>query len=97
MSVESIVESMVSMYENKQSNFRQISENRGNEEMVISVNGPEIANADKILKKALDNYFKGHKNGKWHFTMDSTKITYAISKTVDSLKNKPSKLSFMDT
>jgi hypothetical protein len=42
--------------------LRQVSENRGNEEMVISVNGPEIANADKIPKKALDNYFKGHKS-----------------------------------
>lgn len=97
MSVESIVESIVSMYENRQSKFRNIGEKRGNEEMMIAVNGPEISNADKILKKALDNYFKNHRDGKWHFTMDPTKITYTISKTVDSLKTRSSKLSFMDT
>jgi hypothetical protein len=97
MSVESIVESMVSMYEIRQSKLRNTGEDHGNEEMMIAVNGPEIANADKILKKSLDSYFKKHKEGKWHFTMDPTKITYTISKTVDSLKSKSSRFAFMDT
>ena len=96
MSVESVVESIVSMYENRQSKFRNLGEDRGNNEMMIAVNGPNIANADPILEKSLNNYFREHKNGKWHFTMDQSKMKYSISKLVDRKKSKSSKLSFMD-
>ena len=43
MSVESVVESIVSMYENRQSKSRNLGEDRGNNEMMIAVNGPNIA------------------------------------------------------
>ena len=97
ISCESIVQSVVSIYENRQNKFRTITDDRANFEMQIGVNGPNLSQADILLENTLDKYFPEHKKGKWHFTMDSTKIAYVISKTVDSLKNKPSKLSFMDT
>ena len=74
MSVESVVESIVSMYENRQSKFRNLGEDRGNNEMMIAVNGPNIAHAHHILEKSLNIYFRHHKNGKWHFTMDQVSI-----------------------
>lgn len=96
MSVESVVESIVSQYENRQSKFRNLSELRANNEMMIAVNGPNLAHSDSLLEKALNTYFKHHKNGKWHFTMDQSKVSYSISKIVDSKKSKSSKLSFID-
>ena len=76
MSVESVVESIVSMYENRQSKFRNLGEDQGNNEMMIAVNGPNIAHADHILEKSLNSYFRNQKDGKWHFTMDQSKIKY---------------------
>ncbi len=54
MSVESVVESVVSMYENRQSKFRHLSDDRANNEMMIAVNGPYIAHSDAILEKSLN-------------------------------------------
>jgi len=68
----------------------------GKNEMNIAVNGPNIAHADHILEKSLNIYFRHHKNGKWHFTMDQSKMKYSTSKLVDSKKSKSSKLSFVD-
>ena len=54
--------------------------------MQIGINGPSLAKSDNVLEKALNNYFKAHKQGKWHFTMDPKRIEYKVSKTVDSKK-----------
>ena len=43
ISVESVVESILSMYENRQSKLINLGEDRGNNEMMIAVNGPNIA------------------------------------------------------
>ena len=86
ISVESIVESVVSIYENRQSKTRTLSEDSSNQEMQIGINGPSLAKSDNVLEKALNNYFKAHKQGKWHFTMDPKRIEYTVSKTVDSKK-----------
>ncbi|CAL4066453.1 unnamed protein product [Meganyctiphanes norvegica] len=70
ISVESIVESVVSMYENRQTKFRNLGEDRANHEMQIGCNGPNLAKCDRLLEKAMKTYFKTHKQGKWHFTIN---------------------------
>ena len=96
ISVESIVESVVSIYENRQNKSRTIGEDRANLEMQIGFNGPNLSKADIILEKAMDAYFKSHKKGKWHFTMDPCRLDYTVSKLIDTKINSTSKLSFMD-
>ena len=61
ISVESVVESIVSTYENRQSKVRTLPEDRANNEMLIGVNGPNLTSADNLLKRALDKYFQKHK------------------------------------
>ena len=83
ISVESIVESVVSIYETRQTKSRTLSDDRANYEMQIGYNGPDLAKADTMLKKAMDSYFKAHKQGKWHFTIDPNRLKYTVSKVVD--------------
>ena len=64
--------------------------------MQIGFNGPNLSQADILLENALDKYFQEHKKGKWHFTMDTSKINYSVSKVIDKKLNSTSKLSFMD-
>ena len=97
ISVESFVESVVSIYETRQTKSMTLSDDRANHEMQISFNGPDLANADNLLKKAMDSYFKTHKQGKWHFTIDPTRLKYSVSKVIDIKKGNSSKLFFMDT
>ena len=55
VSVESVVESLVSRYENHFNSSRQMSEEHSLEEMVIAENGPLLQHADPILKRAMHN------------------------------------------
>jgi hypothetical protein len=58
MSVESVIESMVSIYENRNNKFRPISEERAVLEMNIAINGPELAHADGIIQASMAEYWK---------------------------------------
>ena len=72
ISVEFIVESIVSMYENRQTKFRNLGEDRANHEMQIGCNGPNLAK-DRLLEKAMNSYFKTHKeNGTLPLTIAGT-------------------------
>ena len=64
ISVESVVESLVSRYEKHYPSSRQMAEEHTLEEMSLSENGPLLHQAESILKRAMDNYWKG---GPWHF------------------------------
>ena len=68
--------------------------------MEIAENGPTFAKADKILKAAMNMYWrkKSLSGGEWHFTHRSKDIrTYSgTSKEMTKLVNETSKLSFMD-
>ena len=97
ISVESIVESVVSIYETRQTKSRTLSDDRANYEMQVCYNGPNLAKADTMLEKAMDSYFKAHKQGKWHFTIDPNRLKYTVSKVVDKKMVKSSKMFFMDT
>ena len=99
VSVESVVESIVSRYEKHFSSSRQPSEEHALNEMVIAENGPLLHHADTILERAMDKYWKENSaNGKWHFirnTQDIRTYTGDSSKVVGKLLDQKSKLSFL--
>ena len=48
MSIESVIESMVSVYENRNNKFRPISEENAELEMIIAINGPDLASLKPV-------------------------------------------------
>ena len=95
ISVESVVESLVSRYEKHYSSSRQMTEEHTLEEMSIAENGPLLHQADPILKRAMNNYWKG---GPWHFIRryDIKEYTGGSSKVIGRMIEQQSKLPFMD-
>ena len=84
ISVESVVESLVSRCDNHFKSSRQRTEEHALEEMIIAGNGPLLQDADSILEKAMENYWEsGEKDGEWHFIRRSQNIR---SYTGDSSK-----------
>ena len=68
VSVESVVESLVSRYENHYTSSRQMSEDHALEEMTIAENGPLLHHADSLLKRAMNRYWtENTRDGRWHF------------------------------
>ena len=68
VSVESVVESIVSRYEKHFNPSRQPDEEQGLNEMIIAENGPFLHEADGIIERAMDHYWKENTTtGKWHF------------------------------
>ena len=59
MSIESIAESFISIYNIHISKLRPIEEATAEAEMMIHMNGSEICKADKVLSAALDLLFEG--------------------------------------
>ena len=99
ISVDSVVESLVSRYEVHFDKERQLTEEHALNEMEIAENGPTFAKADNILKAAMNMYWgKKSFSGEWHFMHRSEDIrTYSgKSKVMSKLMNEASKLSFMD-
>ena len=74
VSVESVAESVISVYNRHNSDIRPMEENQVNDEMFVSWNGPEIGEADDILKEALELHFKGSRLGV-HFTTNNLFVT----------------------
>ena len=50
--------------------MQNIGEEHTNDEYFIAVNGPEIGEADPVLKEALDIHWNNSKSG-WHFTTNT--------------------------
>ena len=68
ISVESVVETLVSRYENHFTSSRQLAEENSLDEMIISENGPALHNPDNLLDRAMNRYWaENSENGKWHF------------------------------
>ena len=99
VSVESIVESMISVYENHFDSKRQLTEEHALEEMQIAQNGPQLAKADALLKAAMDRYWKSKAGtNAWHFVRSGTSIRDFCSnqsKVVARKLRQASKLPFM--
>ena len=75
VSVESVVETVVSRYGTHFSKNRLLNEENAIQEMLIAENGPEIFWADAILDKAMSAYWKTKtENGNWHFQKNSDSI-----------------------
>ena len=56
VSIESLVESLVSRYEKHFDKERNLLEDNAMDEIEISENGPTIFKADNILKAAMNRY-----------------------------------------
>jgi hypothetical protein len=95
-SCESVLESLVSQYENHFDDRRNVDEETANEEFNISVNGPCLAHSDVVLKEAMDNYWG---KSPWHFVR-STRLEHMIplsdSTVLKRLTNTHSKLPVME-
>ena len=100
MSVESVVETLVSRYEQHFNSSRQFSEDHALEEMQISENGPLLQHADPPLDRAMNKYWKNNnERGQWHFirrTEDIRSYTGGLSKALGKMLDEKSKLPFMD-
>ena len=90
LSVESIAESYISIYNLHNSDIRPINDENAEDEMTVHLNGPVLGEADGILKAALDKHFKG---GPWHFTIQNN-IFRTSGQTVQNILSRKSKLPF---
>ena len=100
ITVESIVESWVSIYESHSNKHRPISNDRAEMEISVAVNGPLLQHADSVVEKALRDMFKNAKDmgnrGLGSFVRRSENIVdYTVSKSVDAYKMKPKSKPFM--
>ena len=99
MSVESVVESWVSVYETHSNKHRPISNERAEQEVCVAVNGPLLQHADAVIKAALVEMYKDTKDlgnrGGMFVRRGNNIAEYAVSKTVDSFMKKPSLKPFM--
>ena len=101
VSVESVVESLVSRYESHFNKNRTLDEKNAMDEMLIAENGPTIFQANSVLKAAMNKYWKENsKNGKWHFIRESTSSILdfgsTYGKTTMRLMQQSSKFPIMD-
>ena len=99
VSVESVVETLVSRYEQHFNKSRELDEDHSLEEMLVAENGPLLQHADALLEKAMTNYWNKHNDGKWHFIRRSEDIrsyTGGSSKVIGKMLDEKSKLPFLD-
>ena len=80
---------------------RQLTEEKAHMEMYVSQNGPILGQADPLLKRALDKFFKDKNpngDGRWHVYHSDTTRFYAQddSRTMRRLNKEKWKLSFFD-
>ena len=99
-SVESVVESWISVLEYHANKRRQLGDDRIHDEMHLAINGPEPAHSDPLVQKSMKAYWEEAKHDKnrsdWHFIRHSENIiSYTVSKVIDQLRNAPENLPFM--
>ena len=101
VSCESVLESFVSKYESHFDVRRNMSEEGANEEFEISINGPNIAYCDSVVKEAMDEYWSAKKSS-WHFYIYKVSVIEILnsydydSKVLDRMKNTHSHLPYME-
>ena len=97
--VESVVESWVSILEHHSSKVQNLKAETIQHEMMVAVNGPLIQHSQQMVDRSMKSYWGRLKkeslhNG--HFTRHGSKVkSYTISKTVDTLNSAPVKTVFM--
>ena len=99
MSVESVVESWVSIYEGHSNKHRPISNERAEMEVSLAVNGPLLQHADELINEPFREMFKDAKNvnnRSGHFVRRVDNIAdYSVSNSVDSFIKKSNLKPFM--
>ena len=99
ISVESVVESWISVMEHHASQRRTLGEMMLHEEMVIAINGPRLVHCDSVVQEAIKSYFSDRKNPKersGHFIRRSEDIlSYNVSKCVDRVRSVEPKKAIM--
>ena len=101
MSVESVVESHVSVYESQINKHRNVSKDRGRRKLHISLNGPIVSRCGGVVKAAMTKYWRkeSKKDNFWHFIRKSEHIqvqSFEVSKVIDGKVKEQSKLPIMD-
>ena len=66
VSCESVLESLVSIFENHFDARRNMNEGSTTQEFMIAINGPNLAHADAVIKEAMNSYWCS-KGSTWHF------------------------------
>jgi hypothetical protein len=99
-SCESILESLVSIYENHFDSNRNMEEDSVNEEFFIAANGPNLAHCNSVIEDAMNIYWQGKKSNSWHFyrtcLTDHLKDFDEGSKVLHRLFNERSKFQSME-
>ena len=98
-SVESVIESWISVLEHHASKRRNLGQERIEEELETAINGPSVAHSEKVVKEALNDYWKDSKNKNnrdGHYIRRSENIkSYEVSKAIDRIRADPPQLPFM--
>ena len=87
VSIESVAESVISVYNLHNNKFRKISEDTANDELFVAFNGPEIGEADEVLRQALNLHF-GQTRGGWNFATKMFRTSGVVVEKKLKLKNK---------
>ena len=86
-SVESVLESIVSRYEDHFDKTHSVGEEVALNEMEISINGPSIAHCNSVVRAAMNLYWIAKKKSKsWHFVRSSATVDhvqFCVSKVVN--------------
>jgi hypothetical protein len=96
-SVESVVESWISVLEHHSSKSRNLSEDMIETEMSVAINGPAVQHSESIVTDSMRKYWAGGKMFKdGHFVRKSLNIkSYFVSGAVDSLNKIQKKNNLM--
>ena len=100
ISVESVVESWISVLEHHSSKTRNLGNDAIDAEMLIAVNGPSIVHCPGIVKETMKAFWSQGNNVNLHtghFVRSGTGALklFKVSKAVDTLNNEPAKCKFM--
>ena len=94
-SVESVLESLISIYEHHYRDNRPLDDVSAAEEFQIAVNGPSLAHYDGVVFSAMSQYWRKKKTASWNFIRQL--FTGEPSSVVKRLRKECSKLPFMES
>lgn len=99
-SVESVIESWISVLEYHANKRRQLKDERIDDEMQLAINGPQTPHCDQVVETSLKTYWQDAKQiqnrNDGHFIRRSENIiSYGVSKAVDAVRDAPENLPFM--
>ena len=100
ISVESVVESWISVLEHNSSKSRNLGLGAIDAEMMVAINGAAVAHCQGIVKETMATYWRQCKNVNLHDEHFVSKGSgalklYKVSKAVDALNREPERCKFM--